>query len=102
MNTEVKYWKDLSAKLMIKQLSPTEVVKLQIQGRDPSQSFNHIHCRVIYPSAERLAEDLEKLQEGCADEWEDLLTEFIQVNKEKAKFMNDHRQKLFDQGKPLR
>jgi hypothetical protein len=96
---EVKFWKNEQERTMIKQLSPTEIYLVQIAGRDLNAPFHHRHERVTYPNADRLTKDLESFSPGSAEDWEDFINEFLQVNKAKLEFMNVRRQKLYEAGK---
>lgn len=96
------YYRKSAEKLMFKQISDTVVILLQIEGRDLSKHFHHKHETVTYPNAERLQEDVMDMEPGTADDWEDLMNEYLQVNKEKLRIMSAYRQRLYDEGKPLR
>jgi hypothetical protein len=98
MEHTVHYWSDSAQKLMYKQISPTEVILLQVSGRDLSRDFSHRHEKVTFPSAARLSEDISRMQESFFQDWENLMNEYLQVNKEKLAIMNEHRQRQFERG----
>ncbi|HYG19894.1 MAG TPA: hypothetical protein VD816_13245 [Ohtaekwangia sp.] len=94
----VTYHSDPVRKLMYKRISPTEVILLQIYGRDLGASFSHRHEKVTFPSRERLEEDLASMNKAFSQDWEDLMTEYLQVNKEKLNILNQYRQGQFERG----
>lgn len=94
----VTYWVNKDEKKMIKRISPTQADLLAVLGRDINQPFDHRHTRVIYPTPERLDEALVGMTESTALAWEDLMNEFLQVNKVKIDLMNIYRQSKFDRG----
>lgn len=87
-------------KLMMKLTGPTHACLLQVKGRDLDGTFSHRHESVTYPSAERQAQEIaiNKLVPATAQAWEELMNEFLQVNKEKLALMNLYRQQAFDKG----
>lgn len=97
--TETTYYQDPAQKRMLRLVSPTEAIELQVLGRDLGSYFKHLHGKITYPSAERLAEEISKLQPATAEEWTDLMNEYLQVNKAKLELMNQYRQKQYEQGK---
>lgn len=92
------YWADFERKLMYKVLSPTEACVVQVHGRDLNKSFTHRHEKITFPSQERLLHDLSTLEESNANAWEDMMIEYLQVNKEKLEVLNAHRQRQFERG----
>lgn len=95
---EVTYFANPQTNLMYKRVSPTVVILLQVQGRDLNQDFHHKHEKVTFPSAERLEKDIQEMKIRTAQDWEDLMNEFLQVNKVKLELMNIHRQQRYDRG----
>lgn len=95
---EVTYWGNPATNLMYKRLSPTVLILLQVQGRDMAKPFHHKHELVTYPTAERLEKDLADMKPRTAQDWEDLMNEFLQVNKVKLEIMNVHRQSMYEKG----
>lgn len=83
---------------MIKRISPTQADLLVVFGRDINQPFDHRHTRVTYPDPARLEEALTGMAESTAQAWEDLMNDFLQVNKVKVELMNVYRQSQFDRG----
>jgi len=95
---EVTYWATPEVNLMYKRISPTVVILLQVNGRDLNQDFHHKHEKVTFPSAERLEKDIQEMKVRTAQDWEDLMNEFLQVNKVKLELMNIHRQQRYEKG----
>jgi len=95
---EVTYWINQPAKLMIKRISETQADLLVVFGRDMNQPFDHRHTRVTYPSALRLDEALKDMQASTVDAWEELMNEYLQVNKVKLEIMNVFRQRKYERG----
>jgi hypothetical protein len=95
----VKYWMKPEEKLMFKVVSPTEVFLLQVLGRDMNGPFSHRHEKVTYPSEKRLAEETTHMLSGYAQDWEELMNEYLQVNKEKLALMSEYRQRLYNEGR---
>lgn len=94
----VSYWSAPENKLMYRRISPTEMILLQVHGRDLGGAFSHRHEKVTYPSSERLEASLSTLQKSDAAAWEDLMNEYLQVNKVKLEMMNVYRQSQYDRG----
>jgi hypothetical protein len=99
METESPYYQNKEQKRMLRQVSPTEAIELQVLGRDLGSFFKHLHGKITYPSAERLKEELTKLQPATAEEWESLMNEYLQVNKAKLALIDNYRQKQYENGK---
>jgi hypothetical protein len=95
---EVSYYENTEAKLMYKRLSPTEAILLQVLGRDMSKPFHHKHEKIVFPSSDRLEKDLADMKPRTAQDWEDLMNEYLQVNKVKLEMMNDLRQRRYQEG----
>jgi hypothetical protein len=98
------FWSQPDEKLMYRIISTTEVYLLQCKGRDMGKEFKHRHEKVVFPSAERLAEDLQQLkgdkplwQESDQKAWESLLSEYLQLNQEKLNVIRDIRFKIYNQ-----
>jgi hypothetical protein len=94
----VQFWADPEKKLMFRVVSPTELILLQILGRDIGGPFSHCHRRVTYPDPDRLQADLEGMKLSDAWKWEDLMNEYLQVNKVKLEVMNTYRQSQYEKG----
>ncbi len=95
----VTYWMKPAEKLMYKVVSPTEVFLLQVLGRDMNGMFSHRHEKVTFPSEARLAEETKAMLSGYAQDWEELMNEYLQVNKEKLVMMSEYRQRLYNDGR---
>ena len=95
---ETTYFANPETNLMYKRVSPTVVILLQVQGRDLNQDFHHKHEKVTFPSVERLEKDIQEMKIRTAQDWEDLMNEFLQVNKVKLELMNIHRQQKYERG----
>lgn len=93
----VTYWIIAEKKKMIRRISPTEADLLVVFGRDLSKDFDHRHTRVTYPSSDRLDEDLQGMTTSTPEAWEQLLNEYLQVNKVKLSRMCEYRQRKFNQ-----
>lgn len=93
----VSYWVLPEHKKMFRRVSETQADLLVVQGRDLSKAFDHRHTRVYYPSAARLEEDLRGMSESTMEAWEDLLNEYLQVNKVKLDRISEYRQMKFNQ-----
>lgn len=94
----VTYWINHAERKMLKRFSDTQADLLVVFGRDMNQPFDHRHTRVTYPTAERLDEAISGMQASTAQAWEDLMNEFLQVNKVKVDIMNVYRQSQYDRG----
>jgi hypothetical protein len=96
----VTYWvhPDPDQKIMMLRFSPTQADFLVVFGRDLTKPFDHRHTRVTYPSEARLDEAIAKLVPGSPQGWNDLMNEYLQVNKVKLEIMNVYRQAQYDKG----
>jgi hypothetical protein len=92
------FWADPEKKLMIRQTGPAEAILLQILGRDVNGFFHHRHERISYPNPDRLQETLASLKPSDPVAWEDLMNEYLQVNKIKLELMNTYRQAQYEKG----
>lgn len=98
---EVNYWINKEAKLMYRRVSAAQVDQLQVLGRDLGAAFSHSHRRVTFPSPDGLQEDLNihKMEASNAEAWEDMMNEYLQINKEKLNIMNQYRQRRYEEGR---
>jgi hypothetical protein len=96
---ETKFYKNDREKLMYRRSSPTEMIVVQILGRDLGGTFSHRHARLTYPSAELAQEAINGLREATPDEWEKFMCEYLAVNKMKLEIMSDHRQRAYESGR---
>lgn len=95
------YYHHPATKLMLRLTSPTHAYLLQVQGRNLDGPFAHRHESVTQPSPERMQEEIKilKLEPSTPEAWQDLMNEFLQVNKAKLEMMNTYRQRAYETGK---
>jgi hypothetical protein len=95
---ETEYFFTPEKKMMYRIISPTEAILLQILGRDLGGPFSHRHERITYPNEERLQSDISSMQPSNESKWEDLMNEYLQVNKVKLELMNVYRDSQYKKG----
>jgi hypothetical protein len=95
-----EFYANLTEKLMLKLTGPTQAYLLQVKGRDIGAAFSHRHESITYPSAERQLEEItiNKMVPTTSEAWEELMNEFLQVNKEKLEMMSRYRQHAYEKG----
>jgi hypothetical protein len=92
------YYANHDQQIMYKLVGNLLVDVIQIKGRDLTGFFSHRHERVTFPSQERLAEDLAGMKPSSAEAWQQYVSDYLQINKEKLSRLNEHRQQLYDKG----
>lgn len=87
-------------KLMLRITGPAHAYLVQVLGRDMNAPFSHRHESIMYPSPERLQEEikLNQMQPATEQQWQELVSEYLQVNKAKVDVWNDWRQKQYENG----
>lgn len=73
------------------------IILLVAQGRNMGADFDHTHKTLGVLESEVL--DFTKMQPATAEDWNELMLEYLGINKEKANIMSAFRQHQFETGK---